>query len=388
MNENRKYYPVHWENGMKLNKEIFRQQHNAHIYQLALSLSAQTHAQCYGLFGGGERYEVHLSFDNQQTLHLRVPRLLATTPGGYLIDIDEQFDLSLGLQPANFQLVIPAGKEDGDYWLILTVNPFDANGIGFDMDAVTHAFSRPTYELLLLSQAELQSKQLMPNGLVLGALQLRNRQVSINEEFIPSVMFMNAHPDTYQWYVSLLKVLENIDYRSVQIIQKIVQKNQQNDLSKIVHKVCESVSSVLNVQLAKCSISNGQMAPIETMIIFSSLSRGIKNAIDMNIGAGKEELMNYLSEWVNITPGAFEEALARVANVQYDTIDSNKNIAAVNYFVTTIDHLFETLQKLDFIGKKKDAGLFIKEETDHYPESTATVQNNDAPKPKRKFFGY
>ncbi len=388
MNANKKYYPVLWENGMKLNKEVFQQQQHANTYQAILNLKAQTHALAYGLFAPLENYEVHLSYDNQQTLHLRIPKLLATTPAGYMIDIDESFDQSLGLQPANFQLLIPHGKEDGDYWVVLLVHPYDTKGVAFDAASGANSFARAQYELQLLSQSALSAQQLLPNGLVLGELSLRSNQVSVNEDFIPAVMRANAHPDVYQWYVSLLKVLENIDYRSIQIIQKIVQKNQQNDLSKIVHKLCESVSNTLNVQLSKCSISNGNIAPVELMMVLSSIARSVKNAIDMNIGSGKEELMNYLSEWVNITPGAFEETLSRVANVQYDAIDTNRNIAAVNYFITTINHLFETLQKLDFIGKKKDSGLFIKEETNNYTEQATPAANNDAPKPKRKFFGY
>lgn len=105
----------------------------------------------------------------------------------------------------------------------------------------------------------------------------------------------------------------------------------------------------------------------------------------MNIGAGKEELMNYLSEWVNITPGVFEDTLSKVSSMQYHTIDSNRNISAVNYFITTINHLFDTLQKLDFIGKKKESGLFIKEETSHESNMQSAT---DQSKPKRRFFGY
>lgn len=386
MNANKKYYPVRWENGMKLNKDVFQHQQNAVTYQSLLMLRTQTHAMSYGLFAAVDNYEVLLSFDNQKTIHLRTPKLLAITPAGYIIDIDESFDQSLGLQPSNFQLLIPHGKEDGEYWLALLTHPFNSVGLGFENGVNT--YTRPNYELQLVAQSELQAGQLISNGIVLGELSLRNNQVSINEDFIPAVVRVNAHPDVFQWYVSVLKVLENIDYRAVQIVQKIVQKNQQNDLSKIVHKLCESVSAVMNVHLCKCNMSNGNMSPFELMHVLSSVSRSIKNAVDMNIGTGKEELMNYLSEWVNITPGAFEETLVRVANLQYDCIDSNRNIAAVNYFITTINHLFDTLQKLDFIGKKKDSGLFIKEETNNYPEQPQSNPIVEVAKPKRKFFGY
>ncbi len=387
MNANKKHYPVQWENGMKLSKDVFRQQHQAHTYQNILNLKAQVHALSYGLFMPSGQYEVLLSYDNQQTLHLRIPKLLATTPGGYLIDIDEGFDQSMGVQPKQYQMVISPEKEDGDYWLALLVNPFDTYGLAFDSSSGTHTLADATYELLLVPQADINTTQLIPNGLILGELRLHNKQVSINEEFIPAVMRVNAHPDVYEWYVSLMKVLENIESRCVQIIQKIAQKNQQNDLSKITHQLCESVLQVMNIQLSQCNLANGYQSPLEIMTVLGSIARSIKNSIDLNIGTGKEELMNYLSEWVNITPGGFEETLSRVATLSYNSIDSNGNIGAVNYFITTINHLFETLQKLDFVGKKKDPGLFIKEETRQATAPTE-LKNNESSRPKRRFFGY
>ena len=379
----KKYYPVQWENGMKLNKELFQHQYNAHTYNDILSLKAQVNAQCYGVFVSGEQYEVYVSYDNQQTLHVRIPKLAAVTPGGCLIDIDAGAEQALGLEVTQLQLLIPIGKEDGDYWVVLLAQPFETTGAGFNGSNTMYA--KAQYELVIVSQNEINSRQLIPNGFVIGEITLRGNQVTLNEDFLPVVTRVNAHPDIYQWYASLLKVLENIDGRCIQIIQKIVQKNQQNDLSKLVYKLCESVSAVMNIHLSKCSISNGNNHPLELIVTLSSIARSIKNAVDMNIGAGKEELMNYLSEWVNITPGVFEDTLSKVSSMQYHTIDSNRNISAVNYFITTINHLFDTLQKLDFIGKKKDSGLFIKEETNHESNAQSPA---DQSKPKRRFFGY
>lgn len=384
----KKYYPVRWENGMKLNKEVFQHQYHAHTYHDILWSRTAVNAYAHGLFLSPDDYDVKLSYDNQHTLHLRVVKLIAVTPGGYLIDIDAAKEQSAGAATKPLRIDTAGGVADGAYYLVLLSQPFEADTSGYiDDDSDMEVPAAPTkYDVQLVSQDSLKAPNLIPNALVVGSIQVNKNQVTINDQFIPAVMNAAAHADVLQWYASLMKVLENIDYKSVQIIQKIIQKNQQNDLSKLVQKLCESVSAVLNVYLSRCSITQGNIAVTELMITLSSLARSIKNAVDMNIGTGKEELMTYLSEWVNITPGAFEETLTKVSVVTYDCVDTNNNIASVNYFITTVNHLFDTLYKLDFIGKKKDSGLFIKEEN---TGTAAAQQNNEEQtKTKRRFFGY
>jgi hypothetical protein len=48
-------------------------------------------------------------------------------------------------------------------------------------------------------------------------------------------------------------------------------------------------------------------------------------------------------------------------------------------FVKVSSKLFETLSKLEFIGKKKESGIFVKEE--------AIGSTNDPIKARRRFFG-
>lgn len=385
---NKKYYPVRWENGMKLNKEVFQHQYNTHTYHDILWSRTNVNAYAYGLFLTPEDYDVHLSYDNQHTLHLRVVKLTAVTAGGYMIDIDAAKESSAGMESQPFSVNAGADLADGEYYLVLLALPFDKTQIALlENSNTTDVPSAPTrYEVQLLARESMQSLAAIPNGLVVGAVVVQNKKVSVNDNFIPAVMLVNAHADVLQWYAALMKVLENIDYKSIQIIQKIIQKGQQNELSRLVHKLCESVSAVLNIHLSRCTIANGNIAVLELMTVLSSLARSIKNAVDMNIGTGKEELMNYLSEWVNISPGTFEETLTKVATVRYDSIDTNNNINSVNYFITTVNHLFDTLHKLDFIGKKKDAGLFIKEENTGAAAFQASAE--EQAKPKRRFFGY
>ena len=120
--------------------------------------------------------------------------------------------------------------------------------------------------------------------------------------------------------------------------------------------------------------------PAVMFAAISNLARVMKNSIDMRTGSGKDELMNYLTEWCELKQGELETMLGNLSNTDFDNNDVNKNISDIIAFVKVTLRLFETLSKLEFIGKRKEGGIFVKEEQ-------TTIQNEvQQPKPRRRFF--
>ena len=99
----------------------------------------------------------------------------------------------------------------------------------------------------------------------------------------------------------------------------------------------------------------------------------------MRTGSGKEELMNYMSEWCELKQGELETMLSSLANTTFNQNDINKNIQKIVLFVKVTSRLFETLSKLEFIGKRRESGIFVKEEAVQQPDSQG--------KPRRRFLG-
>ena len=119
--------------------------------------------------------------------------------------------------------------------------------------------------------------------------------------------------------------------------------------------------------------------PAALFACISTLARVIKNSIDMRPGSGKDELMNYLTEWCDLKQGELESMLGTMSNPNFDNNDINKTISDIAAFAKVILRLFETLSKLEFIGKRKEGGIFVKEEP-------TTIQNEVQAKPRRRFF--
>ena len=79
-----------------------------------------------------------------------------------------------------------------------------------------------------------------------------------------------------------------------------------------------------------------------------------------------------------------ESMLASLASLRFDNNDINNNIKKVITFVKVTTGLFETLGKLEFIGKKRESGIFV---TEGGQTGGGSSNNNDAAKARRRFFG-
>jgi hypothetical protein len=93
------------------------------------------------------------------------------------------------------------------------------------------------------------------------------------------------------------------------------------------------------------------------------LARLIKNTIDSNSGEAKEELLNYFTDWCNLKQGEFEKTLISTVNFEYDHSNSYHTLLLMMKFTEVIATLFNKLSVLEYIGKKKDTNIFVKEQT-------------------------
>jgi hypothetical protein len=79
--------------------------------------------------------------------------------------------------------------------------------------------------------------------------------------------------------------------------------------------------------------------------------------------------------------GELEGMLTGIATLRYDHNDINQPVSRMVQFAKTTGKLFETLSNLEFIGKRKESGFFIKEE--HQPNQHTGGEQ----KARRRFFG-
>ncbi len=386
MREGIKHLPVNWMDGMKINKSHFIAQDNASANALSDGLSSLLSPFSFGLLpatpGEVSNLDLKVSADNQQEIRVMLTHCQAITSGGVRVHILPATKGSEGADEypvANFSLK-DAGN-DVQWWIAISVNPYlraPAGTPDVQESPPRFPFNSPSFSLSLVPNEQLSQVINNPYSLLLGTLSLKAGVVSLNDDYIPPCAVIAAHADLVGLMQDIDTFLGNLESRCSLIIQKIYKKNQQNELSELVQFLCDRMVLHLAPVIVQFRWRMLYESPGRLIEAISSLARVMKNTIDLRIGSGKEEMLNYMSEWCELNQGELETLLMSVASMRYNHNDVNALIPQVVKFLKVTDRLFDTLNKLDYIGKRKESGIFVKEEKE------AEVQENKA---RRRFFG-
>lgn len=379
-----KYAQVNWSDGMKLNKDVFIAQDNAQTSSSYSLISSSLSPIRYGLLPGNNNFNTQIAVDNQNTVRVTVISCKAITSGGVLINIDatEQNNNTDGNPSATLPVSV---NSNNIYWAILLVKPYERNPFGEIDPAENPArfpYVKPGYEIILADNSQINQYAQHPFALIVGKVLVNGSSAIVDQEYLPPCISVSASQDLMGLHSELDSFLAGLEQSCSQIVQKIYKKSQQNDLSELAQFLCDRIMLFLGQSITEYRWSYIHETPAKMISTIAGLARVIKNTIDLRIGSGKDELMTYLCEWCELNQGELEGLLSSMAALRYNHNDVNQNIGSIIEFAKIIGKLFNTLANLEFIGKKKESGLFVKEEQQNFSQSTA-----DAAKPKRRFFG-
>ncbi|MEO6963633.1 MAG: hypothetical protein ABIY90_16800 [Puia sp.] len=386
--EENSYLPVNWIDGMKINKSHFIAQDNAMRYQLAQNTNCLLNELNYGLLpvgSEGEELKLFISTDNQKKLQVRIQQCRAITAGGYYIEFNEDTLLqgtNTALPVASAPATLKELKSKGtEFYIVLSVNPYKRIPFGSADGAEIPPripFTMPSYSLDLVPLQDVTRNVLGPWQLPVGKLSIDDQRVMLEEDYIPPCSSVSSHPELQEILAGLEQFYSKMELYSLQIIQKILQKKQANDMAVIVQKLCEHISFFTSFQLADLKSVGMVQPPVYLVGKVAILARQMKNTLDCYLGSGKEELINYFTEWCNISQGELEGAMVGLSGHQYDHLDINRSIDLVSQFTKIISRLFYQLARLEYIGKRKDAGIFVKEEV-------VKQKSSETPQKRRSF---
>ena len=356
---------------MKINKDHFIAQDNAYRDALndtaALAVSPLRFGILTSSAEGEDNFDVRISLDNQDVLRVAVLACQAITPGGVRISLP-----TLATSGNNETDGVPAvsfrfteARMENNWWVVLTVHPFEKQPAGspdLSENPPRYPYIIPTYSVQVISDSQYSQFAAHPYALIIGKVFVNGNDIRVEQDYIPPSYSISANQDLIALYAELDQFLATLEIRCTEIVQKIFRKNQQNDMSELVMYLCDRMMLFLGQTITQMRWTMIHESPAALFTSITSLARIMKNTIDLRIGSGKEEMMNYLSEWCELKQGELEAMLGNLANIRFDNNDINKNIQKVIQFVKITAKLFDTLSKLDFIGKRKESGIFVKEE--------------------------
>jgi hypothetical protein len=97
-----------------------------------------------------------------------------------------------------------------------------------------------------------------------------------------------------------------------------------------------------------------QQPPVYMVSCFSEMTHIFFSTVKSIPGAEREELLKYFYEWKDVTPGNFEELLARLIEVVYNHHDISASMITVDEFLRVIVALWNKLSSLEYIGQRKE----------------------------------
>lgn len=368
--EDLKYkYRVNWSDGMKVNKDHFIDFENSMIQQFMVMNSNYVHQNNFGLLpdpGNSEQpVQLSISMDGQESLIIKVNKCLAVTLGGYQIIINEAVNAYLEQSGHLIQNQFTISEENSEWYVVLSINPYKRIPIGYadpKEEPARKPFVIASYSISLLPEASMNTNEVALNSITIGKVILEAGKPILVEEFIPPCTSIQSHPDLRYTFVEVGAFFNTIELCATQIIQKIYQKKQANDLSKMVLTLSNDMLAYLKTIIASYRIKDKYAPPVDMIIRLINLARTIKGSLDIYVGTGKEELLNYLTDWCDVNQGAFENILEEMIGLEYLHTDINASIQKVSEFTILMNTLFKKLNELDYIGKKSESNIFVKED--------------------------
>lgn len=361
-------YRVNWIDGMKINKNHFIDLENSFLHAVKTVEEVNLTPTNYGLLPDfserGSSIELSISLDGQNSVEVNITHCKAVTLGGYQIDISESTRPLLEQAGCELRKKIQISGQSDQYSVVLIINPYQRITVGAadpEEEPPRRPYVLPEYKIDILESSELNNKELGLHHLTIGSVQLVDGKLSVINDFIPPSKSIQSHIDLKQAYDGISTFFGNLEAYLVQIIQKIHQKKQDNDLALMVLQMSQKMLDYINYGLTDFKIQTQFSAPIELVVKTSTLARIIKNSLDVFSGAGKEEFLNYISDWGDLNQGGFETIMSETIDNKYQHTNINPSLDQISRFTRIILTTFKKLNELDYIGKKSDSNIFVKE---------------------------
>jgi hypothetical protein len=364
MAENIKHFPVNWIDGMKINKKHFidlqdniedvvRDARNLGVNELNYGLLATNLTRPF-------QYSIYIDAHNE--LSVTIKFMKAITPGGGRIEItDFTGDFTEKIELKDFDI------RENNYFLLLNIDPYQRIPSGEqNMDEIPPRYpsALPRYFLTSVIEHEVNQNNIGALQFPLAKFRTSSDSYEILTDYIPPALTINSHPALVSLFESYEGFFKQLEFNAVQISQKIRFRNSTEDeniIASIVFEACEKILAFVGQHITNNKWVSFNMKPIQVLDNIVTLARIMKNTFDSFSGDGKEMLFNYFSDWTEISNGDYERLFSDTINVKYKAYDTWPTVNQAANFITKIEYLFNILNQLDYIGKKRDAGIFVNE---------------------------
>ena len=362
MIEDIKHFRVNWIDGMKISKDHFNDLQNYAQEIVKDTTSVFLKKDNYGLVSShlslGHEYSVNI--DIHKNINISIQRLRGIAPNGARIEINSK---TLNVeQNLPFQDIVDEKIEEG--YIMITQNP--GQNTAFGEQNLEEVPPRSPYLNNSFLFSFVDAKNIVTSGVVpfqipIAKIKKENDIWEVNDNYIAPCMTIAADPRLIDFYIYTDAFLKKMERSSVKIVQKIITEEHSNPIADIIQVICTQLLNFLGVNITQLVSEKHQNSPKKVIETIVSIARVMKNHIDTSSPENKEMLLIYFGEWTDLNGGDYENLFTKTINLEYQQYDINLSLEMVNKFMFTLDKLFTILTEVDYIGKKKDSGIFVNE---------------------------
>lgn len=357
-----KYKPVNWVDGMKLSSNHFiaTDQFNQDFVRDASSISLNNFN--YGLLPpfSGERTSNDIEITEKATNHIeiKVRHCNAITADGCRIDIVNSSNYDEILTHSQF-----FSTESSDhlkitnYNIMLLVNPFERVPTGNpDPQDMPPRYPDITkkYSIVILPATEMAPKATDTYHLTIGQLVLENGRITIDTSYIPPSSSMISHPALVRYYELFSGLINDLQLAAFKIIDKTAGKEGITPLGKNIRLLSEKLLDYIAQIFFSYRNLGYQQSPVYIAGYCANLAHVFFTGIKMIEPREREDMLKYFYEWRDVTPGNFEEMLARTIELIYDHQHINASMSMIEDFLKVMVALWNKLSVLEYVGQRKE----------------------------------
>jgi len=356
------HFPVNWVDGMKISRRHFEQNeffvHDAVRDAYAIGLTSYN----YGVLPLQDSLNVQIICDYNQGIGVKLISCRALMPNGSRVELYNSAPLQLQTslkeiaEKYALQTLLNQQLE-----LVLTVNPFKRVPVGepiLNEMPPRHPFTRPDLQLSLIPAEHLNADELS-NGLIIGRIVYKNGELQPVQDYLPACASVSSLFPMREWYASFQNHLNLLETYSTRVLQKSRDKNQRTDLTDSVGGLAEIVLQEVMRHRFAFKWRTPQEAPIHMLEIMLQPVQALQAFLNCRTAKEKEELLAYLGEWMDLVPGAFENQVKSLLQLEYDHTEVARAFMQLDELYKVLVTAFYKLSQLELIGKRKGQNVFI-----------------------------
>ncbi|MBL0341121.1 MAG: hypothetical protein IPP71_09455 [Bacteroidetes bacterium] len=309
---------------------------------------------------GSASLNLKINIDPAKIIRVQLLSCRAITAGGSRIEFGMNQGLKLNTDTE--KLIAEYHFEDSKeklFYVLITANIQARIPAGLPDTEETpprFPFVRADYQLQILPDSQINLDQPSANSLVIGCLSYQAGKMKVSDNFIPASMMVNCHPALQEFYFKTGNLLGETGKNIAIIIDKIHGKSQSTSLVKSCMTLCQSTSDYIADNLGSYRWILSNQPPVYMLDCFLRMAYKISMTLSNLPVKDKEELINYICEWVEETPNDINEKINRLIRSEYKHTDVSSTLVAAEEFIHMTHNVFFKLSQLDFIGKKKESG--------------------------------